>query len=107
MSRPPDISQLLQQAQQMQEQMMATQAELSTRQYEGSSGGGVVKVIVVDSRVKSVSVDPGVIDPSDPEMLADLILVAVNQALQAAATDASQEIGGVTGGLDLGDLGLG
>lgn len=105
MTPPPDMGDLLRQAQQMQEQMLATQEELAARTYEGRTAGGAVKVVVTGGgRIDSISIDPGVIDPSDPEMLGDLILVAANQALEAAAADASKAMGGLTGGLDLGGL---
>ncbi len=105
MNPPPDMSQLLRQAQQMQEQMLAAQEELATRTYEGRSGGGAVKVVVTGKgRIESIHIDPAVIDPTDPEMLGDLIVVAANQALEAASSDASQAMGGLTGGLDLGGL---
>ena len=105
MNPPPDLSQLLRQAQQMQEQMLAAQEELATRTYEGRSGGGTVKVVVTGSgRIESIQLDSAVIDPTDPEMLGDLIVVAANQALEAASSEASMAMGGLTGGLDLGGL---
>jgi DNA-binding YbaB/EbfC family protein len=105
MNPPPDMSELLRQAQQMQEQMLAAQEELASRTYEGRSGGGAVKVVVTGSgRIDSIHIDSAVIDPSDPEMLGDLIVVATNQALEAASAEASKAMGGLTGGLDLGGL---
>jgi DNA-binding YbaB/EbfC family protein len=105
MNPPPDMNQLLRQAQQMQEQMLAAQEELASRTYEGRSGGGAVRVVVTGGgRIDSIAIDFAVIDPTDPEMLGDLIVVAANQALEAASSDASQAMGGLTGGLDLGDL---
>ena len=101
----PDLNQLLRQAQEMQEQMLAAREELAARTYEGHSGGGAVRVVVTGgSRIESVTIDPAVIDPTDPEMLGDLIVVAANQALEAAAADAGSAMGGLTGGLDLGGL---
>lgn len=105
MNGPPDMNQLLKQAQKMQEQMMAAQEELATRTYEGSSAGGAIRVVVTGtSRIASIHIGPDAIDQPDPEMLGDLILVAANRALEAAAVDASQAMGGLTGGLDLGGL---
>ena len=84
---------------------MATRGDLAARTYEGHSGGGAVKVIVTGSgRIDSISIDPSVIDPTDPEMLGDLIVVAANHALETASADASNAMGGLTGGLDLGGL---
>ena len=84
---------------------MAAREDLAARTYEGRSGGGAVRVIVTGSgRIDSISIDPSVIDPADPEMLGDLIVVAANQALETASADASNAMGGLTGGLDLGGL---
>jgi DNA-binding YbaB/EbfC family protein len=105
MNPPPDMNQLLRQAQQMQEQLMATREDLAARTYEGVSGGGAVRVIVTgNGRIDSISINPSVIDPADPEMLGDLVVVAANQALETASADASIAMGGLTGGLDLGGL---
>jgi DNA-binding YbaB/EbfC family protein len=102
MNRGPDMRQIMRQAQKMQEQMMAAQAELATRQFEGSSGGGVVKAVVTGAQeVLSVEISPDVIDPSDPEMLQDLVVAAVNSALRSVAEAADDSVGGV----DLGGLG--
>jgi DNA-binding YbaB/EbfC family protein len=102
MNRGPDMRQLMRQAQKMQEQMMAAQAELASKEFEGTSGGGVVKAVVSGGQeLLSVKIDPEVIDPSDPEMLEDLVVAAVNAAfkqVQAAAGDSM-------GGMDLGGLG--
>jgi hypothetical protein len=101
----PDIRQLLRQAQRMQEQMAAAQADLADRTFEGSSGGGAVKAVVSGAnRLLSVAIAAEVIDPSDPEMLEDLVVAAVNQALVTAAAAASEQLGGLAGGLDLGGL---
>jgi DNA-binding YbaB/EbfC family protein len=97
---------LLEQAQQMQEQMATMQQRLAESTFDGSAGGGVVKAVVTGGgSVVSVDIDPSVIDPDDPEMLGDLVVAAVNQALQAASGAAEQQMGSVTGGLGgLGDL---
>ena len=105
MNPPPDMNQLLRQAQQMQEQLLAAREDLAGRTYEGRSGGGAIRVMVIGSgRIDSITIDPSVIDSTDPEMLGDLIVVAANQALEAASTDAGNAMGGLTGGLDLGGL---
>jgi hypothetical protein len=105
MNRPPDLGQLLKQAQQMQEQLAAAQADLATRTFEGSSGGGVVKAVVSGSgELVSLTISPDVIDPGDPEMLADLVVAAVHAASKLAAEATKTAMGGVTGGLDLGGL---
>lgn len=99
---PLDLESMLRQAQKLQENMASRQAELAARRYEGSAGGGMVKAVVVGGRLESVSIDPSVID--DAEMLADLIIAAVNNAFEAAGADNEKAIGELTGGLDLGGL---
>jgi DNA-binding YbaB/EbfC family protein len=102
---PNDMRQLMQQAQQMQAQIEAAQAELSVKTYEGTAGGGVVKAVVRGSgELVSVDFDPDVLDPDDPEMAGDLVVAAVNQALAAASDDAADSMGGVAGEMDLGGL---
>lgn len=104
---PKDMRQLMQQAQQMQQQMLATQQELADKTYEGTSGGGVVKAVVRGSgELVSVSLDKDVLDPDDPELVGDLVVAAVNQALAAMSADAESSLGGLAGGL-AGGAGLG
>lgn len=96
---------LMQQAQKMQEQMASAQEALASQTFEGTSGGGVVRAIVTgNGSLLSVDIDPAVIDPDDPEMLGDLVVAAVNQALEAANDAAQSQMGGITGGMDLGGL---
>lgn len=100
-----DMNQLLAQAQQLQAQMAAAQGELNDEEFTGSAGGGVVTATVKGSgRVVSVEISPEVIDPSDPEMLGDLVTAAVNAALEAASAAGTEKMSGMTGGLDLGGL---
>jgi DNA-binding YbaB/EbfC family protein len=102
---PKDMRQLMQQAQQMQEQLQKTQAELADKTYEGTSGGGVVKAVVKGSgRLEQVIFDAAALDPEDPEFVGDLVVAAVNQALDAMAEDANSAMGGLAGGLDLGGM---
>ena len=102
MNRGPDMRQLMRQAQKMQEQMMAAQAELATRRFEGTAGGGVVKATVSGGQeLLSVEIAPEVIDPTDPEMLQDLVVAAVNAAMKQVAAAA----GDTMGGMDVGGLG--
>ncbi len=102
MNRGPDMRQLMRQAQKMQEQMMAAQAELATKEFEGTAGGGVVKAIVSGSQeLLSVEIASEVIDPSDPEMLQDLVVAAVNAAMKQVAAAAGETMGG----MDVGGLG--
>lgn len=100
-----DMRRLMQQAQKMQEQLASAQEELAEREFEGSAGGGVVKATVKGSgQVLRVDIDPAVIDPDDPEMLGDLVVAAVNAALNNVSEAASDQLGGLTGGMDLGGL---
>jgi DNA-binding YbaB/EbfC family protein len=86
--------------------MARAQEEIAAAEVEASSGGGMVTVTMSGSlEVKSVRIEPGAIDPDDPELLADLVMAAVNEALRAAQQLASQKMERVTGGLDLGSLG--
>jgi hypothetical protein len=99
------MRQIMAQAQKMQEQLAAAQEELSTRTFEGSAGGGMVTATVTGAQqLVSISIAPEVIDPEDPEMLEDLVVAAVRQAFEAAGSAASDQLGGLTGGLDLGGL---
>ncbi len=106
MSRmPKDMQQLMAQAQQMQQQMMAAQEALAAKTYEGTAGGGVVKAVVKGSgEVLSVTFEPSVLDPDDPEMAGDLVVAALNQAFGAMAADAESSMGGLTGGAGLGGM---
>lgn len=101
------MQQMLQQVQKMQQEMEVAQEELKKETVEASAGGGMVAVrISGDLEVKSVVIAPEAVDPEDVEMLADMVLVAVNEALRAAQDLAAKKMGGATGGLDLGGLGL-
>src|SRR5256885_1522737 len=106
MPQPPNMQQLLKQAQKMQEEMIAAQEALKDEVVEASAGGGMVTVQVTgDLHVKSIKIDPGAIDPDDVEMLSDMVLAAVNEGLRSAQELASSKLGGITGGLG-GGLGL-
>lgn len=100
MTRQPDMRQILQQAQKMQEELARAQEELSSRRFEGSAGGGLVKAVVTGGpELVEVSIDPSVVDPDDIATLEDLVVAAVRQAIDAAVKAAGDEIGGLTGGL--------
>lgn len=100
MNRQPDISQLMKQAQQMQEQLAKAQEELAEREFEGSAGGGIVTATVTgDHQLKSLAISPDVVDPDDVEMLEDLIVAAVRAAMDVAGEAASDQLGGLAGGL--------
>jgi nucleoid-associated protein EbfC len=101
-----DMNQLLQQVGQMQEQMQKAQQELETETVESSAGGGMVTVTASGSgELKQIKIDPKAIDPDDPEMLADMVLAAVNEAIRSARSLQETKLGGLAGGA-LGGLGL-
>src|ERR671937_3214103 len=94
-----DMNKLLQQVGQMQQQMQKAQDELSNETVEASAGGGMVTVTATGAgEIKSIRIDPKAIDPADPEMLGDMILAAVNEALRSAHSLAESKLGGLTGG---------
>ena len=103
----PDLQSLLQQAQQMQADMVRAQSELAQVEVTGHAGGGLVTATVAgDGQLKALVIDPSVVDPADVETLADLVIAAVRDATRAAAELAEQSMGSVTGGLaDVGSLG--
>ena len=89
-------------AMQMQQDLARVQAELAEAQVEGSAGGGVVKAVVTGKQeLVSVTIDPSAVDPADVEMLQDLIVAAVNDALRAAKEMGEANMAAVTGGLRL------
>jgi DNA-binding YbaB/EbfC family protein len=100
------MQQMLRQVQKMQADMARAQEELAAAEVEASAGGGMVSVRVSGALVvKEIRIDPAAIDPDDPELLADMVLAAVNEGLRAAQELAAQKMGGATAGLDLGALG--
>jgi DNA-binding YbaB/EbfC family protein len=102
----PNMKQMLQQVQKMQQEMETAQQELKSEIVEASAGGGMVTVRVGgDLEVKAVKIDPSAVDPEDVEILADMVLAAVNEALRMAQELAASKLGGATAGMDLGDLG--
>ncbi len=93
-------------AQQMQADMARVEEELRTMQLEGTAGGGAVTAIVTGRlELISVTIDPGVVDPDDVEMLQDLVTAAVNDGLRRARETAEQKMGRVTGGLRIPGMG--
>jgi DNA-binding YbaB/EbfC family protein len=89
-------------AQQMQQEMLRVQSELDSLTVDGSAGGGVVTAVVTGKQeLVSVTIDPSAVDPSDVEMLQDLIVAAVNDAIRASRQVAEEKMAAVTGGLRL------
>lgn len=97
-----NMNNMIKQAQKMQKDMMKVQEELELRQIEASAGGGAVTVVVTGKKeLVSIIIKPEVVDPEDVEMLQDLILAAVNEAIRKAEEMVSGEMGKLTGGLGL------
>lgn len=105
MTPQPNMNQILRQAQKMQEEMQAAQEALASKTFEGTAGGGMVKAVVTGAQqLQSVEISPDVVDPEDVEMLEDLVVAAVRSASEAAVEAASEQLGGISGGLDLGGI---
>ncbi len=103
--QPPNMQQLMKQAQKMQQQLLAAQEELASAEVTGTAGGGLVTATVNGSgELQNLVIDPSVIDPEDAETLQDLVVAAVRDAARAAQQLANEKMGPVTGGL--GGLGL-
>jgi len=97
-----DINKMMQQVQQMQAEMMKAQEELATETVEASAGGGMVTVTATGAgEIQKIVIAREAIDPDDPELLADTILAAVNEAIRSANDLAQSRLGGMAGGLGL------
>jgi DNA-binding YbaB/EbfC family protein len=107
MPQPPNMASMLKQVQKMQADMVAAQENLKNETVEASAGGGMVTVKMTgDLVLQELRIDPDAIDPEDPEMLQDMVQAAINEALRAAQELAASKMSGLTGGMDLGGLGL-
>ena len=94
---------MIKQAQKMQQDMLRMQQELQEKEYRAAAGGGVVTAVVNGKHeLKDLVIDPEAVDPDDVEMLQDMILSAVNEAMRAADSDANQTMSKLTGGMNLG-----
>src|SRR4051812_31644951 len=111
MPKQPNMNQMMKQVQQMQADMMKAQEQLKNEVVEASAGGGMVTVKVSgDLEIREVRIDPEAVDPDDVELLQDMVLAAVNEAVRAAQELAASKLNAATGGLGgaggLGGLGL-
>jgi DNA-binding YbaB/EbfC family protein len=103
----PQQKQMLQQLQKLQEEMLQTQEALSEETVEVTVGGGALTLVMTGHhKVQSVTIDPSVVDPEDVEMLEDLIVAAVNEAMDRSQALASDRMGGLVGGLGIDIPGL-
>src|SRR6059058_1446291 len=95
-----DMNKLMQQVGQMQEQMQKAQDELANETVEASAGGGMITVVANGAgEIKQIKIDPKAIDPDDPEMLEDMIVAAVNEAIRSAHALVEAKLGPALGGL--------
>jgi DNA-binding YbaB/EbfC family protein len=95
-----DMNKMLKQVQEMQAQMARAQEELANETVEASAGGGMVTVKATGAlEITEIKIAPEAIDPDDPELLADMVLAAVNEALRSAHSLAESKLGGAMGGL--------
>ena len=96
---------MMKQAQKMQQEMLRMQEEMERKTYTATAGGGMVKAEVSGkNEVVSLEINPEAVDPDDVEMLQDMVIAAVNEALRTAETDRNNQMARMTGGLNLGGL---
>lgn len=99
---PTNMQGMLKQAQKMQEDMARVQEELAATTYSATVGGGMVTATVDGTHeVKELTIQPDAVDPDDVEMLCDLVMAAVNEAIRKAAADSEEKMGAVTGGMSM------
>ena len=96
---------MIKQAQKMQQQMLQMQQEMEAKEYEATAGGGMVTAAVNGKHeLLRLAIDPEAVDPEDVEMLQDMVIAAVNEAMRKADSEASANMSKLTGGLNLGGL---
>ncbi len=99
---PQNMQAMLKQAQQMQESIEKKKAELEDKEYVVTSGGGMVEVTVTGKHeIKAIGINPEVVDPEDVEMLEDMLMAALNEAMRKIDDDEETELAAVTGGLNI------
>ena len=97
--------QMMKQAQKMQQDLMKMQEEMQSKEYEATAGGGVVPAVVNGQKeLLRISIDPEAVDPEDVEMLQDMVVAAVNEAMRKADAESAANMSKLTGGLNLGGL---
>ena len=100
-----NMQQLMKQAQKMQQDLMKMQEEMQSKEYEATAGGGVVTAVVNGQKeLLRISIDPEAVDPEDVEMLQDMVVAAVNEAMRKADAESAANMSKLTGGLNLGGL---
>lgn len=97
--------QMMKQAHKMQQDLMKMQEEMQSKEYEATAGGGVVTAVVNGQKeLLRISIDPEAVDPEDVEMLQDMVVAAVNEAMRKADAESAANMSKLTGGLNLGGL---
>ena len=97
---------MIKQAQKMQQEMLKMQEEMEQKEYEATAGGGMVKAVINGKHeVLRLEIKPEAVDPEDVEMLQDLVVAAVNEAMRKAESEANANMSKLTGGMNLGSLG--
>ncbi|MCI8469253.1 MAG: YbaB/EbfC family nucleoid-associated protein [Eggerthellaceae bacterium] len=97
-----DMKKMMKQAQKMQLEAARAQEEITQMEFEATAGGGMVKVVAMgDMSIKSVTIDPEAVDPEDVEMLEDMVMAAVNEALRSATEATNQRMNAVMGGMKI------
>ena len=96
---------MIKQAQKMQQDMLKMQEEMESKEYDATAGGGMVKAVVNGKHeLLSLTINPEAVDPVDLEMLQDMVVAAVNEAMRKGEAEAAQNMSKLTGGLNLGGL---
>ena len=102
---PQNMNAMIKQAQKMQQEMLRMQEEMENKTYSATAGGGMVTAVVTGKReLQELTINPEAVDPDDVEMLQDMVIAAVNEAMRAAETDSANNMSRLTGGLNLGGL---
>ena len=102
MGGPQNMQAMIRQAQKMQEDMATKQAELDAREYDVSAGGGVVNVKINGKReILAINLEPEIVDPDDIETLSDILVAAVNEAIKRVDDTNNEELGKITGAMNM------
>ncbi|CDD57757.1 nucleoid-associated protein EGYY_08150 [Eggerthella sp. CAG:298] len=97
-----DMKQMMRQAQKMQKELNKAQEEIATMSFEATAGGGMVTAVASgDMAITSLTIDPDAVDPEDAEMLQDMVVAAVNEALRGVSELSNQRMSAVTGGMNI------
>jgi len=99
---PQNMQGMLKQAQKMQEDMAALQEELDEREYEIKAGGGVITIVITGTKeVKSIELDPQIVDPDDIETLQDILVAGINEAIKTVEETNAKQMERITGNINM------